>query len=282
MNLSINHVFYILGQNLRSMPHFVYTRNIFGKFQNELGKINQFTKQKISRDGPRYVYQVSSCYDAQDTFVVDIDLDLKTAKCGCQLFEFMGILCRHILVIFQAKGIFQIPSHFILQRWTKDANRFIEAIYSENNFDSQYNTSRISRRVHAQHEASILVDLAEELEELYEFIISKLAHTRQSAITMKTNVQIDDEITLLESSHNNVNQVCILEQMNEAPQLTIGDPLISQTKGRRKDGEKVNQNCRFKSGLEVSLNKTLVKRKSCHVCGEHGHNSRSCKQKKSE
>ena len=86
----------------------------------------------------------------------------------------MGILCRHILVIFKAKGIFQIPSHFILQRWTKHANR---AIYTENNFDSQYNTSRILRRAHAQHEASILVDLAEESKEIYKFIISKLIHT---------------------------------------------------------------------------------------------------------
>ena len=90
----------------------------------------------------------------------------------------MGILCRHILVIFQAKGIVEIPSHFILQRWTKNANRCIEAIYTENNFDSQHNTSRILRRVHAQHEASILVDPAEESEEIYKFIISKLIHTR--------------------------------------------------------------------------------------------------------
>ena len=45
------------------------------------------------------------------------------------------ILCRHILVIFQAKDIVQIPSHFILQHWTKDANRSIKAIYTENKFD---------------------------------------------------------------------------------------------------------------------------------------------------
>ena len=79
-----------------------------------------------------------------------------------------------------------------------------------------------------------------------------------------------------------MNQICISKQVNEAPKSTIGDPQISQTKGRKKDGEKTTQNCRFKSGLEASFNKILVKRKACHVCGEHGHNSRSCKKKKSE
>ena len=82
---------------------FVYTRNVFGKFQDELRKINKFTKKRITRDGPSYAYQVSSWYDARDTFIVNVDLDSKVAKCDCHLFEFIGILCRHILVFFSSK-----------------------------------------------------------------------------------------------------------------------------------------------------------------------------------
>ena len=131
-----------------------------------------------------------------------------------------------------------------------------------------------------QHEASVLVDLAKESHEIYKFFISELAHTCQLAIVMKTDLQISDEITPLESSKRNVNEMYISKQVNEAPQLTIGNPHISQTKGRKKDREKLAQNCRFKSGLEVSHDKSLVKRKLCHTCGEHGHNSKSCKEKK--
>ncbi|KAF1875973.1 hypothetical protein Lal_00006604, partial [Lupinus albus] len=60
-------------------------------------------------------------------------------------------------------------------------------------------------------------------------------------------------LIVLESSHTIVNETVILEEVTEAPHLIIGNPHISRTKGRRKDGEKVTQNCRFKSGLEVSL-----------------------------
>ena len=42
----------------------------------------------------------------------------------------------------------------------------------------------------------------------------------------------------------------------------------------------MTQNGRFKSGLEISLNKSLVKRKAYHGCGVHGHNNRTCKKKK--
>ena len=58
--------------------------------------------------------------------------------------------CVDTLVIFQAKGVVQIPDHFVLQCWTKDANKFIEVSDVENNFDGQSTTSRILRRMHAQ------------------------------------------------------------------------------------------------------------------------------------
>lgn len=121
----------------------------------------------------------------------------------------MGILCRHILEVFQAKGVAQIPSHFILQRWTKDANKVIEISYTKNNFDGQSNTSKILRRIHAQEETSVLVDLAEESEEIYKFIISNLSHTRMSAIAMKTNLFRGDGVTPLELSQENVSQICL-------------------------------------------------------------------------
>ncbi|XP_057435267.1 protein FAR1-RELATED SEQUENCE 5-like [Lotus japonicus] len=260
------------GSKLEEHAASIYTRNIFAKFKGELEKINRFTRHKFRRDGPKYVYQVSNCYDARDTFTVDIDLDSQIAKCGCELYEFMGILCRHILVIFQAKGVVQIPSHFIMERWTKDANRGLEDTYNDNDLGEKSDTLKILRRVHVQREASFLADLAEESEEAYNFIISEMKQTHKSAAAMKTS----EGVALLESSEKNVNQVCSSEQVSEPPQLTIGNPHVSQTKGRKKDGGKMTQNGRFKSGLEVSLNKSVVKRKACHECGEHGHNSRTC------
>ena len=197
------------GSKLEHHAAFVYTRNVFGKFQDELRKINKFTKKRITRDGPSYAYQVSSWYDARDTFIVNVDLDSKVAKCDGQLFEFMGILWRHILVIFQEKGVVQIPDHFVLQLWTKDANKCIEVSDIGNNFDGQSTTSRILRRMHTQQQANILVDLAEELEEIYRFIVLELGQTHKLAIVMKTSLPTGDNIPLLESSLTIGNKLCM-------------------------------------------------------------------------
>ncbi|KAK8621683.1 hypothetical protein V6N13_081116 [Hibiscus sabdariffa] len=69
----------------------------------------------------------------------------------------------------------------------------------------------------------------------------------------------------------------IENQSNYIPStINIGDPHVSQTKGRRNGGHE-SQSGRFKSGLDVALTHTTVKRRSCQICGGYGHNKRSCK-----
>ncbi|KAG4949533.1 hypothetical protein JHK85_043408 [Glycine max] len=46
------------GSKVEHHAEFFYTRNVFGKFQDELRKVNEFTKKKIRRDGPSHVYQL--------------------------------------------------------------------------------------------------------------------------------------------------------------------------------------------------------------------------------
>ncbi|XP_057959186.1 protein FAR1-RELATED SEQUENCE 6-like [Malania oleifera] len=43
--------------------------------------------------------------------------------CACHLFEFKGILCRHVLTVLVRKGIEIVPMKYILPRWRKDLKR---------------------------------------------------------------------------------------------------------------------------------------------------------------
>ena len=43
------------------------------------------------------------------------------ASCSCHMFEFMGILCGHVLAVFIKKKVYTLPSHYILCRWTRNA-----------------------------------------------------------------------------------------------------------------------------------------------------------------
>uniref|UniRef100_A0A0R0HDU2 Protein FAR1-RELATED SEQUENCE n=1 Tax=Glycine max TaxID=3847 RepID=A0A0R0HDU2_SOYBN len=206
-----------IWSKLENHAAFVYTRNVLGKFQDELRKINQYTKKKIKRDGS----------------VMSIEyLTSKIAKCGCQLYEFIGILCKHILMIFKAKGIVEIPNHFVLQRWTKDANKGLEAGYTEDKFVGASITPRILRMMLAQQQANILVDHAEDSEDMYKFIILQFAKTHKLTIIMQTNFNDADNMPLLESDRTNGNQHCTLEQMSKAPHLILGDPAYH--KGEKK------------------------------------------------
>ena len=47
-----------------------------------------------------------------------MDWDGKVAKCSCKNFEFVGILCRHILSVFIHKDCYDIPLTYWLPRWS--------------------------------------------------------------------------------------------------------------------------------------------------------------------
>ncbi|KAK9669819.1 hypothetical protein RND81_13G156600 [Saponaria officinalis] len=62
------------------------------------------------------------------TFEVTVDTLTKDCKCGCRLFEFKGILCRHIMKCMDVLEEKVIPAKYILDRWRKDLVRGYENI----------------------------------------------------------------------------------------------------------------------------------------------------------
>ncbi|CAL9748872.1 unnamed protein product [Musa acuminata subsp. burmannicoides] len=44
-------------------------------------------------------------------------------QCSCHLFEFKGIVCRHMISVLVKRQISSVPSRYILPRWRKDLKR---------------------------------------------------------------------------------------------------------------------------------------------------------------
>lgn len=44
-----------------------------------------------------------------------------SARCSCHMWEVDGIVCRHIIKVYQIRNVRQVPESFILRRWTKIA-----------------------------------------------------------------------------------------------------------------------------------------------------------------
>ncbi|XP_021753775.1 protein FAR1-RELATED SEQUENCE 8-like [Chenopodium quinoa] len=75
-------------------------------------------KEKI----PKHVWKAT-----RRTFKVFVDKEKGEISCSCKLFEFRGILCRHIIRVIEIVYIDCIPK-YILNRWRKDIVRDYEGI----------------------------------------------------------------------------------------------------------------------------------------------------------
>ncbi|XP_039138900.1 protein FAR1-RELATED SEQUENCE 6-like [Dioscorea cayenensis subsp. rotundata] len=77
--------------------------NSFCSFQ-----VSDIVKGKESTSRKQVVYNV---YTNEEEFDI---------KCSCQLFEFKGIICRHICKVLIEKNVKDIHFRYILPRWRKD------------------------------------------------------------------------------------------------------------------------------------------------------------------
>lgn len=111
---------------LRSLSPFekqmstIYTHEVFKKFQAEvLGVVGCQLKKERENEGTM-IFQVDDFEERQD-FIVAWNKTDSNICCLCHSFEYKGFLCRHALLVLQISGVSNIPSHYILKRWTKDA-----------------------------------------------------------------------------------------------------------------------------------------------------------------
>ncbi|KAI5327076.1 hypothetical protein L3X38_026472 [Prunus dulcis] len=99
----------------------LYTRKIFTKFQEELVETFVYTANRIEGDGAISTFRVAKFEDDHKAYIVTFNYPEMRANCSCQMFEYSGILCRHVLTVFTVTNVLTLPSHYILKRWTRNA-----------------------------------------------------------------------------------------------------------------------------------------------------------------
>ncbi|PSR86724.1 Protein FAR1-RELATED SEQUENCE like [Actinidia chinensis var. chinensis] len=103
----------------------LYTRKIFAKFQDELVETFVYTANRIEGNGDISTFRVAKFEDDRKAYIVTFNGTEMRASCSCQMFEYSGILCRHILTVFTVTNVLTLPSHYILKRWTRNAKNGI-------------------------------------------------------------------------------------------------------------------------------------------------------------
>ncbi|KAE8733783.1 Protein FAR1-RELATED SEQUENCE 3 [Hibiscus syriacus] len=99
----------------------LYTRKIFTKFQEELVETFVYTANRIEGNETISTFRVAKFEDVNKAFIITLNYPEMRANCSCQMFEYSGILCRHVLTVFTVTNVLTLPSHYILKRWTRNA-----------------------------------------------------------------------------------------------------------------------------------------------------------------
>ncbi|XVF38571.1 hypothetical protein REPUB_Repub20aG0113600 [Reevesia pubescens] len=99
----------------------LYTFTIFKIFQDELLQSYSYIGIKTYEEGTISRFVVRRSGNENDKHAVTFSAVNLSVNCSCQMFEFEGVLCRHVLKVFKLLDIRELPSQYILHRWLRNA-----------------------------------------------------------------------------------------------------------------------------------------------------------------
>ncbi|KAL6220846.1 hypothetical protein ACLB2K_008599 [Fragaria x ananassa] len=152
----------------------LYTRKLFMKFQEELVETLTFLATKVEDEEAGYIYQVAKFRERHKAYFVRFDVHEMKAFCSCQMFEFSGLLCGHILTVFRVTNVLTLPSHYILKRWTRNAKSDVILEEHVSNLLNRSQESLTVRYNNLHHEALKYVDEGVQTVEIYNVAIAAL------------------------------------------------------------------------------------------------------------
>ncbi|KAM0938089.1 putative transcription factor FAR family [Dioscorea sansibarensis] len=98
-----------------------YTRLIYTDFEDQFKSQIACVCQPVAIDETLCTFRVSlpneHCY-----WLVEFHPTDAIVLCSCKKFEIMGVLCMHALKVLNINNVLNLPSQYILKRWTKFAN----------------------------------------------------------------------------------------------------------------------------------------------------------------
>lgn len=253
----------------------VYTRVIFNKVQDEYNATLQYRSEILNKDGHENTYKVrwSVSEKVIEEFTVKINEVTIMGVCNCHKFEFVCIPCRHLHHILVLRFyVVDIPSHFIMERWTKQANRSevlgLDGLAMNDGKSTGIEAMRISHYCRLPTELAYMLGKSEKA---YDVAIDLLNQAFEQ-VRLVDVVELgkehgkdveecaDIEPLVVNSSCSVLAVVANEESCASSPAKKIGDPRKFPTKG--KENEIIESNSRFKSGIEMNR-----KPRKCKTCG---------------
>ncbi|XP_076928178.1 protein FAR1-RELATED SEQUENCE 5-like [Bidens hawaiensis] len=184
------------------------------------------------------------------------------ASCSCKMFEQYGLLCRHVFVAFSVFEIDEIPKKYILRRCKREAVS---------------NKSKCS--IFGKDVANGNIDKANEIVRDIMFATENICNMFFTDIEILSKVR--DQINGMREKAEEGSQAKLILKKNymlasllgyyQPSTSTIQVPTGIRNKGR-------GSHKRFKSLKEIAASRAGKRSRVCSVCGEGGHDIRTCKK----
>ncbi|KAL7592957.1 hypothetical protein Lser_V15G32446 [Lactuca serriola] len=242
-----------------------YTRKMFDTFKKEWTEaIINLTHETITKTTEESIYRVGRL-DVNKKYwriVTFRSLNQVIVTCSCSMYETNGILCKHSLYVMKKKHVQELPSHYILPRWTLDAR------YKLGSASIGLGEINTENGVSAYTLFCVRSNFTKLIEQARD---SPLEIQKLNTILIRL---LDDQANQKKSmSLENASQSSCMgvSQVDMMPQLSVRDPLgPTTTKGRPKLAS------RMKSSLEAP------KKRTCSYCQGLGHYATSCSKRKAD
>ncbi|CAL5029951.1 unnamed protein product [Urochloa decumbens] len=112
---------YLTGHPMERQMKEVYTRKLFNVFQYELQLSSSYYVVRVDGDNLLDVVPYKNCPEelyGPRTFRVTASTLDGVYSCTCCKFERDGVLCCHILKVFDTLAVREVPERYILPRWS--------------------------------------------------------------------------------------------------------------------------------------------------------------------
>ncbi|XP_020244198.1 protein FAR1-RELATED SEQUENCE 5-like [Asparagus officinalis] len=247
----------------------IYTRAMFRVFKDQLKEIFSFSLNEME---PKALYKLVQVPNSEKpsarrrTYMVTFQAPA-TVSCNCKMFEFSGMVCSHVLKVLLHLDIFEIPSEYILKRWTKSAKEESFDTHQCLSIESSNSSSKTLMFNSLSRKIMKLVAEGSTSIELYNLANKKIDQVMGELVAAKMHLQenksMHDDMTQIQGSACSQAQESIIDN-----NCMVRAPPISNCKGKRKMQ-------RFKPHSELKAKK----QRTCGKCHGKGHNSRTCKEK---
>eukprot|EP00268_Persea_americana_P015234 TRINITY_DN16950_c0_g1_i5.p1 TRINITY_DN16950_c0_g1~~TRINITY_DN16950_c0_g1_i5.p1 ORF type:complete len:304 (+),score=55.50 TRINITY_DN16950_c0_g1_i5:121-912(+) len=221
---------------------------------------------QLVRDEPNErIYNVSTFKKGKEIVKMTIfKKDINHVNCSCQMFEFEGIPCSHLLCILKQERIFTLPEQYILRRWSIQARKGSECYMRLFERTVSFDDSLVARHGDLLYYATMAVDESSMCLKGYQNakkVLLDLIQTSRAINETERTVDKKGE----KSCEKEGDKTCNKEGDKSCDSRQYLEPKHIITKGHAK---------RLKSSKEKALKNARL----CHGCNKRGvsHDKRNC------